>query len=176
MTDTTQTDVVETVKDTVKLLLGRAGRMIAGSKSTYKKAFPKNLVAFNANVCIEGLGKVWHGDLDITRDEALLVRLAELTDREVYVLYEMDGRFDNESKPKLGKAIYKVSRVQRLSWHVYIGEVKCKFHARHSRSGIIQQKTKKQIDEIIEKDRLEVQKKLDKLEKEKPTLGEAGHK
>lgn len=150
MTDLILPDVAESVKDTVRLILGRESRLIAGSKSTYKKTYPKNLVVFNANVVVEGLGKVWHGDLDLTRDEALLVRLAELTDREVYVLPEMAARFENEKSPKLSQAVYKVSRVKLLSWHTYIGEVKCKYHARHRRSGIIQQKTKQQIDKIIE--------------------------
>lgn len=140
MTDTPESGTTESVKQTVRLLLGHNGRMIAGSKSTYWKNYPKNLVMFNANVVVEGVGKVWHGDLDITRDEALLVRLAELTDREVYVLQEMDGRFENEAKPKVDKALYKVSRVPLLHWHVFIGESKCEYYVRHRRSGIIQEK------------------------------------
>jgi hypothetical protein len=153
MTDNNLTDVSESVKDTIKLLLDHPGRMIAGSKSTYSKTYPKNLVVFNSNIVVEGLGKVWHGDLDLTRDEALLVRLAELTDREVYVLPEMAGRFENEKNPKLSQAVYKVSRVKMFSWHVYIGEVKCKYYARHRRSGIIQEKTKAQIDKIFEEEK-----------------------
>lgn len=153
MTDTSLTDTTESVNDTVRLILGHHGRMIAGSKSTYRKTYPKNLVVFNSNVVVEGLGKVWHGDFDLTRDEALLVRLAELTDREVYVLPEMAGRFENEKNPKLSQAVYKVSRVKMFSWHVYIGEVKCKYYARHRRSGIIQEKTKAQIDKIFEEER-----------------------
>ena len=135
------TDSSLSVERLVSLLLGHSGRMIAGSKSTYLRAFPKNLVMFNANVILEGMGKVWHGDLDITRDEALLVRLAELTDRELYVLYEMDGRFENEDSPKLDRAAYKVSKVPFLSWHIFIGESKLEdWYVRHRRSGIIQQK------------------------------------
>jgi hypothetical protein len=152
MSDLTLTDVVESAQNTVRLILGRDSRLIAGSKSTYKKCFPKNLVVFNANVVVEGLGKVWHGDLDLTRDEALLVRLAELTDREVYVLPEMAARFENEKSPKLSQALYKVSRVKMFSWHTYVGEVKCKFYARHRRSGIIQEKTKQQIKKIFEEE------------------------
>jgi len=149
MTDTTEPGSLEAVKDTVRLILGHHGRMIAGSKSTYRKNFPKNLVLFNANVIVEGAGKVWHGDLDITRDEALLVRLAELTDREVYVLQEMDGRFDNEGSPKINKAIYKVSRVPLIykvsrvplfHWHIFLGESKSEYYVRHRRSGIIQER------------------------------------
>jgi hypothetical protein len=153
MTDNNLTDVSVSVQDTVRLILGHTSRLIAGSKSTYRKTYPKNLVVFNSNVVVEGLGKVWHGDLDLTRDEALLVRLAELTDREVYVLPEMAGRFENEKNPKLSQTVYKVSRVQMFSWHVYIGEVKCKFYARHRRSGIIQEKTKAQIEKIFEEER-----------------------
>lgn len=153
MTDNNLTDVSESAKDMVQLLLGHDGRLIAGSKSTYRRIYPKNLVVFNSNVVVEGLGKVWHGDLDITRDEALLVKLAELTDREVYVLPEMAARFENEKNPKLSQTVYKVSRVQMFSWHVYIGEVKCKFYARHRRSGIIQEKTKAQIEKIFEEER-----------------------
>jgi hypothetical protein len=153
MTDNNLTDVSVSVQDTVRLILGHTSRLIAGSKSTYKKTYPKNLVVFNSNVVVEGLGKVWHGDLDLTRDEALLVRLAELTDREVYVLPEMAGRFENEKNPKLSQTVYKVSRVQMFSWHVYIGEVKCKYYARHRRSGIIQEKTKAQIEKIFEEER-----------------------
>ena len=152
MTDAPLTDVSESVKDTVRLILGHPGRLIAGSKSTYKKCFPKNLVVFNANIIVEGLGKVWHGDFDLTRDEALLVRLAELTDREVYVLPEMAARFENEKNPKMSQTLYKVSRVEMFSWHVYVGEVKCKFYARHRRSGIIQEKTKAQINKIFEEE------------------------
>jgi len=153
MTDNNLTDVSVSVQDTVRLILGHTSRLIAGSKSTYRKTYPKNLVVFNSNVVVEGLGKVWHGDLDLTRDEALLVRLAELTDREVYVLPEMAGRFENEKNPKLSQTVYKVSRVQMFSWHVYIGEVKCKYYARHRRSGIIQEKTKAQIEKIFEEER-----------------------
>ena len=152
MTDAPLTDVSESVQNTVRLILGNTSRLIAGSKSTYRKTYPKNLVVFNSNVVVEGLGKVWHGDLDLTRDEALLVRLAELTDREVYVLPEMAARFENESSPKLSQAVYKVSRVKLFSWHIYIGEVKCKYYARHRRSGIIQEKTKQQIAKIFEEE------------------------
>jgi len=138
---TPQTDPSLPVKELVRTILGHSGRMIAGSKSTYRRTFPKNLVVFNANVVLEGLGKVWHGDLDITRDEALLVRLAEVTDRQLHVLYEMDGRFENEAAPKTEKAVYTVSKIPFLGWHIFLGESKITdWYVRHRRSGIIQQK------------------------------------
>lgn len=118
----------------VRLLLGPAGRMIAGSKSGYRKCFPKNLVVFNARVSLDGQGQVWRGDLDLTRDEALLVRLAELADRELHV------------KSEDFTAVYSVVRVQlALSGYVYCGEVRLDYskdYVRHRRSGIVQARPK----------------------------------
>lgn len=118
----------------VRLLLGPTGRMIAGSKSGYRKCFPKNLVVFNARVSLDGQGQVWRGDLDLTRDEALLVRLAELADRELHV------------KSEDFTAVYSVVRVQlALSGYVYCGEVRLDYskdYVRHRRSGIVQAKPK----------------------------------
>jgi hypothetical protein len=128
----------------LQALLGHTGRMIAGSKSTYRRYYPKNLVVFNANIII-GNKKVWHGDLDISRDEPLLVRLAELTEQEVYVLYEMDGRFENEGQPKLDRAVYRVAKIPFLGWHTYVGEVLCQYHKRYKRTGIIQLKTNSEL-------------------------------
>jgi hypothetical protein len=128
----------------LQALLGHTGRMIAGSKSTYRRYYPKNLVVFNANIVI-GNKKVWHGDLDISRDEPLLVRLAELTEQEVYVLYEMDGRFENEEQPKLDRAVYRVAKIPFLGWHTYVGEVLCQYHKRYKRTGIIQLKTNSEL-------------------------------
>lgn len=135
----------------VETLLGHKSKLIAGSKSGYRSRHPKNLICFNANVVVEGLGKVWYGDLDITLDEALLVRLAQLLEREVYVLQEMDGRFDNEENPKIEKAIYKVAKIPFLSWHVYEGEICIEYYERSKKSGVIQEKSKRQIEKILEK-------------------------
>ena len=118
----------------VRLLLGPSGRMIAGSKSGYRKCFPKNLVVFNARVSLDGQGQVWHGDLDLTRDEALLVRLAELADKELHV------------KSEGFTAVYSVVRIQlALTGYVYCGEVRRDYandYARHRRSGIVQARPK----------------------------------
>lgn len=135
------------VREAAELLLGRSGRMIAGSKSAYRKYYPKNLVVFNANLIVQGR-KVWHGDLDLSRDEALLVRLAELIEDEVHVLYEMDGRFDNEENPRMDLALYRVAKIPLFHWHTYVGEVLCKYYKRYRRTGIIQLKTKKEIEKL----------------------------
>ena len=86
-------------------VLGHCGRMMCGSKTSYFNTYPDNLTVFNANVCTKA-GKIWYGDLDVTRDEHMLKALAEALDEKVYVLREMDGRFDdNEANPKLDRAV-----------------------------------------------------------------------
>lgn len=85
-------------------ILGHCGRMISGSKSLYNRQHPKNVVVFNANVCTRSRGKIWYGDLDVTRDERKLMELAAALDEDVYVLHEHDARFENEAKPRLDKA------------------------------------------------------------------------
>lgn len=72
------------------------GRMISGSKSMYRQKYPDNLVIFNSNIIIESLGKVWHGDVDITREAATLKAIANDIGENLYILYEMDARFGNE--------------------------------------------------------------------------------
>ncbi len=85
-------------------ILGPIGRMISGSKSGYCQRNPDNLVVFNANVCTD-TGKVWFGDLDITKDADKLKEAAEAMNCRLYVLYEGDARFNNEAKPLLEKAV-----------------------------------------------------------------------
>ena len=91
-------------------ILGDAGRMIAGSKSGYCRAFPDHLPIFNANVCVEPARKIWFGDLDLTLDEAKLLALARMLRQKIYVLYEHDARFaDRDDAPLLGRAAYAVT-------------------------------------------------------------------
>ena len=82
--------------------------MISFSKSGYRKEHPDHVPVFNGNVCLLG-GKVWWGDLDLTLDEPKLVELARRVGQTVYVLYEHDGRFEQEERPLLD-ALYSVSQ------------------------------------------------------------------
>ena len=92
------------MEDIIKEVLGYNGRMISGSKSGYRKQFPKNVAVFNANLCTTE-GKFWYGDIDLTADKSKLVFLAKELDKDIYVLYEMDARFENEKNPLLDRAI-----------------------------------------------------------------------
>jgi hypothetical protein len=73
------------------------GRMISPSKSLYRKRFPDNEVIFNANIVLRSTGKVWHGDLDITKSLDELKQIAAELGEPMYILREMDCRFDNET-------------------------------------------------------------------------------
>ena len=75
-----------------------AGRMVGGSKSGYIDKHPDHFVIFNANV-VSKLGKVWWGDLDLTKDGKKLKAIAQEMSDVLYVLRELDGRFDKEGDP-----------------------------------------------------------------------------
>lgn len=86
--------------------LGYPGRMLSGSKQAAKTNGKEHFTVFNANLVVEGYGKVWFGDIDITRDEDALKTLARSVDKTVYVLREHDARFTYENNPQLQKAVY----------------------------------------------------------------------
>lgn len=96
---------MEIFKEAASKILGMNGRMISGSKSGYLNHYPKNLAVFNANICTKNEGKIWYGDIDLTLDRDKLSELAKSLENEVYVLYEMDARFENEASPKLENAV-----------------------------------------------------------------------
>jgi hypothetical protein len=87
-------------KEFAEVYLGHNGKMISWSKSTYREENPDNLVVFNSNVCTKN-GKIWYGDIDVTKSKENLLMLANALDEEVYILRETDGRFENEESPRL---------------------------------------------------------------------------
>lgn len=81
-------------------LLGRSGAMLSGSKS----APAEDRVVWNANVLANKM-KIWHGDISITRKEKELQTLANDLGVKIYVLREMDARFDTEANPRIKDAV-----------------------------------------------------------------------
>jgi len=70
-----------------------AGRMISGSKIP-----PKGCqCVWNANIIIKPIGKIWYGDLNITRDEPKLKKISKFIGKTLYVLREHDCRFNTEN-------------------------------------------------------------------------------
>jgi len=82
---------------------GERGRCL-GSKSIYVYDNPKNVVVFNANLCTSS-AKIWHGDIDVTNEFQKIKSVAVDLGQNVYVLYEMDARFENSDNPKLDRAV-----------------------------------------------------------------------
>ena len=74
------------------------GRMIALSKSVYMRKYPKHLVVFNANILTKEDGKIWYGDIDINTDKEVLNKIAKEIDKKIYILKEMDCRFETENE------------------------------------------------------------------------------
>ena len=93
-------------EDIARIHLGYPGKLLSGSKSRYREKYPTHKVAFNSNLCTKEYGKIWFGDIDATIDTAKLEKLADELKVSIYVLYEMDGRFEYESDPQFDKAIY----------------------------------------------------------------------
>ena len=85
-------------------------RMITMSKSSYCKSYPDNFVVFNANIITEKSGKVWYGDLDITKDEEILSIISKELREDLYILYEMDCRFGTE-KDSIKKLMKKAVKI-----------------------------------------------------------------
>ena len=97
--------------------LGINGRMLSGSKSGYRDRFPDHIAVFNANVVVKLDGefeKIWYGDVDITLDENALKSVALDADCELYVLREMDGRFEFEDVPKIDKYVFMTDGIESI--------------------------------------------------------------
>ena len=74
------------------------GRMISGSKSGYQERYPNNKAVFNANIVTETRGKIWYGDIDLSIDSVELMGIAKELGESLYILREMDARFENEKQ------------------------------------------------------------------------------
>lgn len=88
--------------DIAEEILGRPGQMVSANKTA-----PKDQeIIWNANVCTREHGKIWFGDLNVTKDSDKLTDLAIRLKTTVYVLREMDARFDNELNPRFDEAVF----------------------------------------------------------------------
>jgi hypothetical protein len=71
------------------------GRMISGGKQS-----PKGCrCVWNANLVSPTQGKVWYGDLNLTREGDKLKMVSIAAGETLYVLREMDCRFEHENDP-----------------------------------------------------------------------------
>lgn len=86
-----------------------AGRLI----SAYKEA-PKGCVCvWNANIVSPSKGKIWYGDINITREGDILKKIAEELGEPLYVLRESGCRFDTEDdtvKLLISRAVWSTDK------------------------------------------------------------------
>ena len=75
------------------------GRMICASKGSYMEKNPTHLSVFNANLVTITHGKIWYGDLDVTKSADLLKEIAKEIGEPLFVLREMDARFEEAETP-----------------------------------------------------------------------------
>jgi hypothetical protein len=92
-------------KNKINSILGYNGKLISMSKTLYRNKYPDNLVIFNSNICTKEDGKIWYGDIDITISKNELIELSKKLNKTIYILYEMDGRFENENNPLIDNNI-----------------------------------------------------------------------
>jgi hypothetical protein len=70
-----------------------------GSKSAYRLLHPRNIFIPNANIFSRNQGKIWWGDLDLEKDKAALENIAQRLRRRLYVMDELDGRWQRAPLP-----------------------------------------------------------------------------
>lgn len=78
------------------LVFGIPGRLLDMSKRN------PNII-YNANLIVDK-EKVWYGDLSV-QENWKLRDLASLLNKKVYLLREMDARFETENNPRLENAV-----------------------------------------------------------------------
>jgi len=96
---------MSTIEQALEQFPFNKGAMLGASKSAYAYSHPNDKIVFNANLCTKRNGKIWWGDLNITKSEQHLAKLANDIGEDLYVLYEMDARFEFENNPQFHKAV-----------------------------------------------------------------------
>lgn len=101
---------IEQIFDSQEMIMGR---MISVSKSRYREMYPDNTVYFNANIFTLSDGKIWWGDIDLTLDREKLKLIASELGEDLFILREMDGRFENEELSQgeiISRAVSKIGK------------------------------------------------------------------
>lgn len=75
-------------------------RLYSGRLISAHKEAPKGCVCvWNANVISPSQGKIWYGDLNITKEGDFLKEIAKELGETLYVLHEHNCRFQTENDP-----------------------------------------------------------------------------
>lgn len=87
--------VVLKLSSQVEKILGASGKLLAYSKSSYSRAHPDHQVFYNA--CIFDAAseeQLWFGDVDMTKQEAHLQKVANSLGRDIILTAEYPFRFE----------------------------------------------------------------------------------
>lgn len=95
------------IETKVYAIMGFPGKMLDPSKSAYSHKHSTHVVFYNANLFTNDQ-KIWFGDIDVTISLPQLAEVAKVLKLFIYVLREMDGRFEEEENPNLMKAIFTI--------------------------------------------------------------------
>jgi hypothetical protein len=71
------------------------GRMLSGGKH----APMGQRCVWNANAIIRSQGKIWYGDINLTKEGKKLKKISNIIGEPIYILREMDARFGSELNP-----------------------------------------------------------------------------
>lgn len=91
--------------DAAREILGYMGKMLSASKTDYSKKHSKSTVFFNGNVYDSDGQKIWYGDIDLTRENKKIERLAKVLGESIYVTAEQPFRWSAQTRETLEEAI-----------------------------------------------------------------------
>ena len=78
------------------MIYTRLFKSVTSSVYCVRSARPCGVPYFNGNIFTLEDGKIWWGDIDFTLDQSILQRISNSLQKDLYILYENDGRFENE--------------------------------------------------------------------------------
>lgn len=78
-------------------ILENWGLICGRTISAYKESPKGCICVWNANIITKSSGKVWYGDLNLTREGKYLKKMASEIGEPLYILREMDCRFSSEN-------------------------------------------------------------------------------
>jgi hypothetical protein len=87
------------ISDLTTDIFAKHGLLLGRLISYSKRAPVEHQVYWNANVISEHRGKIWYGDISVTKDEGKLQTIANEMGEMLYVLRESACRFEHENDP-----------------------------------------------------------------------------
>ena len=97
----------------ISVLFEKKKLFLARMVSFDKRAKPGHTCVWNSNAVIKSQGKVWYGDIDITKDGKILKELAKELGEPIYILRERDCRFETQNDSidtLIGKAVWNTDQ------------------------------------------------------------------